>query len=162
MWFTLKIHVGKSIFFVRVSSRRIIMLWGFTIDMMVHCRAKELLKTYVYFIPFIFKICMQEDMYPFTGEYAKEQCRAEGNPKLGTREVVIPLHAIPEDCGNPPEGTLQPCDLVRAWEQSLAVTSCPARSVLPHRDPARVPCCQSSIHVLSEFAHALEWSFLSM
>lgn len=87
----------------RVFSRCIITLWGFRIDMMMHCRAKELLKTYVYFIPFIFKICMQEDTYSFTGEYAKEQRRAEGNPKLGTREVVIPLYAIPEDCGNPPK-----------------------------------------------------------
>ena len=38
----------------RVFSRCIIMLWGFKIDMMMHSRAKELLKTYVYFIPFIF------------------------------------------------------------------------------------------------------------
>jgi len=79
------------------------MLWGLNIHIMMHCRAKGLLKMYVYFIPFIFKICKQEDTDPFTGVYVKEPHRPEGNPKLGTREVVIPLHAVPEDCGNPPE-----------------------------------------------------------
>lgn len=87
----------------RVFSRYIMVLLGFKIYMMMHCRAKELLNTYVYFIPFIFKICMQEDMYPFAGEYEKEKHWAEGNLKLGPRELVVPLYAIPEDCGNPPE-----------------------------------------------------------
>lgn len=84
----------------RVFSRCIIIVLGFEIDKMLHRKAKELLKTYVYLILFIFKIYMQE-YYFLQGNVQKNS--TEGNPKLGTTGVVTPLCAFHEACVNPPE-----------------------------------------------------------
>lgn len=116
----------------RVFSRCIITVLGFDIDKMLHRKAKELLKTYVYLILFTFKIYMQ-DYYLLQGNMQKNS--TEGNPELRNRGVVTPLYAFHEACVNPPGWALQPCDSVRAWEQRPVLSPCPGCSFLPHRNP---------------------------